>query len=430
MPPSAAPLRRGAHIPTFMTPVISMAPPMLWLIRTFALASLAGSLWLTFQKWLAPRAGIAGCHGSEACATLLDSRWSQWFFVPVTLLAATIWLAVLLLTLPSAGKVLGRTADQLLGACAVLLLTGAVWFGVLMGFVVKAWCPWCAALHAAALIVGGALLYSTWKTSRSGERGLFAAAGQAGIAGASLLILGQVFGKPPDTHLLTNAPDATDAPVILVPSAPSASAASALQKESLVRAHENIPRLGLPDATHVLTGFSDYTCTACRAQHSDLKALLKSAPETYSLLILPVPLDKSCNPFLTGNAPEQPQACFLAKLALALWQAAPLHFPEFHDFLMVAPLPISGDVALAEARRLAPGSALEPEAPSIATRLAENIRLWHQISPETSKLPKLILREDLILHGSASSRERFFEIITEAFAPPSAPSIPVSTQPR
>ena len=397
---------------------------MLWLIRVLALAALATSWWLTFQKWLAPRISLAGCGGSEGCATLLDSRWSQWFFVPVTLLAATLWLAVLLLTLPSVGQRLGRTADQLLAACAVLLIAGAAGFGVLMFFIVKVWCPWCVALHVAALVVGILLLHTTWRASRSGERGLFAAAGQAGVAGATLLILGQVFGKIPDTHRLT-----AEAPVSVVDEIvhPVASRATVTYlKGSLTFSRWEVPSIGPATATHVLAGFSDYTCMACRAQHSDLQALLKSSPD-YAVLILPVPLERPCNPYLPTTAKDHPHACDLAKISLAFWKVAPAQFPAFHDFLMSAPLPLNPAFALVEAKRLAPKATLAPDDENIAKQLGENTATWHQLSSENSKLPKLILRDDIVLHGSTSSRERFLEVVHEAFATLPVPAIPVST---
>ena len=405
-----------------MLPASPMALPMLWMIRILGLAALAGSWWLTFQKWLAPRASLSGCGGSSGCATLLDSRWSLWFFIPVTLLAATLWMAVLLLTLPSAARRLGRTADQLLAACAALLLMGSAWFAVLMLFIVKIWCPWCAALHGAAAVVGGALLYSAWKASREGARGLFAAAGQAGVAGAALLIPGQIFGKVPDTHLLTvKAPSAGESAIFQSGPGPTV----VFQNGTLTFARHEIPFIGARDAVRVLAGFSDYTCTACRAQHSDIKALLNSAPELYSVLVLPVPLERSCNPYFAGSTQDQPQACALARLSLAVWQAAPEHFAAFHDFLMSAPLPLSATDALQEAHRIAPGSLLEPDSPAIAARIAENVKAWHQLSPESSKLPKLLLRDDVILHGSTANRERFFEVISEAFSPKVPPGIPI-----
>ena len=404
-----------------------MALPLLWLVRVLAAAALATSWWLTFQKWLAPRISVAGCGGSEGCATLLDSRWSQWFFMPVTLLAATVWLAVLLLTLPATSRHLGRTADQLLAACAVLLLAGALWFGFLMAFIVKAWCPWCAALHGAAVIVAAILLHSTWKVSRSGERGLFAAAGQAGIAGAALLVLGQIFGKVPDTHLLTA--EAAAPPIVARPPLSPQKAVTYL-KGALVLPRWELPSIGSQGALHVLAGFSDYTCTACRAQHSDLKALLKSAPETYAVLILPTPLERSCNPHLPLNAQDHPHACALARLALAFWTEAPGQFPEFHDFLMTASLPLDPATAVLEASRLAPLATLAPDSPAITDRISRNVAAWHQLSSDNAKLPKLILRDEIVLHGSTSSRERFMEIITETFASDISEGIPVSLVPR
>lgn len=448
-----------------MPPVFSMALPLLWLVRALALASFAASTWLTLQKWLDPRTEPAGCGGSDTCATLLDSRWSNWFSVPVTLLAATLWLAVLLLTLPSAGRWLGRTADQLLAACALLLLAGALWFGALMAFVVKLWCPWCAALHLAALVTAAILLRSTWKAQRDGEAGLFSSAAQSGVAGIALLVLGQLFGKPPDTHLVTTTSPAAETaslpsrgtPSDYVPvsfpagarmrdldplsdPSPSFSLARsqdpeqpadessfpattpppgsvAYLKGSLILSREEIPSLGDAAAPLILAGFSDYTCTACRSQYSDIKALMRSSPGRFALFVLPVPLDHACNPHVPVPTKESPQggACTLASLSLAFWKSAPTLFPAFHEFLMTAPLPIAPDSARSEARRLSPDIDLDDSAPWIRNRLAANIAAWHRLSKETNKLPKLILRDDIVLHGSTASRERFLEIINETF---------------
>ena len=398
---------------------------MLWLVRVLAFLAMATSFWLTLQKWLGPRISLAGCGGSEGCTTLLDSRWSNWFSIPVTLLAGTIWLAVLLLTLPTAGKWLGRTADQLLAAGAMLLVAGAVWFGLLMAAVVKVWCPWCAALHLAALVVGGLLLHSTWRASRQGELGLFSAAGQAGVAGLALLVLGQVFGKAPDTHLITGESAATPPPSDI----PTAGTVSFLNG-TMIFARQDLPSLGATDAKHVLASFSDYTCPSCRAQYIDLKTLLREAPESYALLVLPTPLDRTCNPYLPVNVQDHPGACTLARLSLALWKAAPQHFPAFHDFLMTAALPLAASTARAEAVRLAPAAVLNGDDPWITSQIAANIAAWHQLSSGNSKLPKLLLRDDIVLHGSTSSTERFLEIIEETFVNPPEAAIPVSTVPR
>lgn len=398
---------------------------MLWLVRVLAFLAMATSFWLTLQKWLGPRISLAGCGGSEGCTTLLDSRWSNWFSIPVTLLAGTIWLAVLLLTLPTAGRWLGRTADQLLAAGAMLLVAGAVWFGLLMAAVVKVWCPWCAALHLAALVVGGLLLHSTWRASRQGELGLFSAAAQAGVAGLALLVLGQIFGKAPDTHLITGESAATPPPSDV----PIAGTVSFLNG-TMVFARQDLPSLGAIDAKHVLASFSDYTCPSCRAQYIDLKTLLREAPESYALIVLPTPLDRTCNPHLPLNVRDHPGACTLARLSLALWKAAPQHFPAFHDFLMTAALPLDASTVRAEAARLAPAAMLNGDDPWITSRIDANIAAWHQLSSGNSKLPKLLLRDDIVLHGSTSSTERFLEIIKETFASPPDAIIPVSLVPR
>lgn len=407
-----------------MPPVLPLAMPLLWLVRALALVSSLVAGWLTVLEWANPIVDIAGCGGADGCAALLDSRWSHWFSIPVTLLATLLWSAVLFLTHPAANRWLGRTADQLLATCAIFLLAGAVWFGTLMVVVVKVWCPWCAGLHIAALIAGSLLLYATWRSTREGAVGIFCAAGQAGLAGGALLVLGQVFGKPPDTHLVTADSQAA-----------SVESSAALPREeiwSLLKGTLQIPKteaplLGSPDAPHVLAAFSDYSCTTCRAQHQALKELLVRKPGIFAIVLLPTPLDPACNPHVPPATPGRSvESCPLAYLSLAIWKTAPDLFPGFHDYLMNAAQPPSLASARKELARIAPQLTLVVEEEWITVRIQANILAWHGLSPQTSKLPKLILSDDFILHGNPNSREKFFEVIEEHF-PGTPPGIPVNT---
>lgn len=176
-----------------------------------------------------------------------------------------------------------------------------------------------------------------------------------------------------------------------------------------------------------MAALSDYSCSTCRSQHRDLKALLDSQPGSIALLILPTPLDSTCNPHVQTNlAAKTGESCGVARMALALWKTAPEAFPAFHDYLMKAELPLSVPAARKELARIAPQVTLDVEEEWITTRIQGNITVWHGLSPETSKLPKLILGDDFVLHGTTSSREKFFEVIQQHFPKPS-PGIPVST---
>lgn len=410
------------------------APPRLWLIRSLSILALAASFGLTLWKWIAPMTPLPGCGGSDRCVRLLESSWSQWFSVPVTLLAATLWLTVLLLTLPRVQDVLGRTADQLLASAGTLLVAGALWFGGLLLYSMKEVCPWCLALHAAGLLAGGFILFATWRAERQGSRGLLAVAGQAGIAGLTLLVLGQLFGKPPETHELTytlpksekesvNSPESSAGSV--VPSGITGKSSRRKPETGTVSYFGGTlfytlgeqPHVGPGNAPHVLTEFYDYTCRTCRSLHGNLKDLQESEPGNYAVILLPTPLGKECNPHQVLSAASHPHACRLARLALAFWRAAPRQFPAFHDFLMTASLPLTPETALTEARRLAPSVDLteETETAWIDQTIGSNVAVWHRLSGGNPRMPKLLLRDAIVLHGSPVSRKRFLEVIHGAF---------------
>ncbi|MDB6134606.1 MAG: hypothetical protein JWM59_2849 [Verrucomicrobiales bacterium] len=420
------------------------AAPRLWAVRSLSVLALSASLGLTLWKWTGTGSGpnVPGCGGPDGCGAVLESRWSQWFSVPVTLLAATLWAAVLVLTLPQVQHSLGRTADQLFTAAGALLTAGALWFGGLLVLVVGMPCPWCLALHATGLVVGGFILYSAWQAERTGGRGLLAVAGQAAFAGLALLVVGQVFGTPPDTHMLTSTLPASHPS----PNQDFPSRTTRGQEDSAWGPHDHSPEVSYFDGTltyrlfeqpfigsaraqHILAEFYDYTCPTCRSLHRELKKLQSTAPGHYAVILLPVPLSRKCNPGLPDTVTGHLEACELATLALAFWRAAPRQFAFFHDYLMTSNPPLTLELARAEARRLAPAVDLSTKelADWSAGRIQANVGVWQRLSQENQKLPKLLLRDGLMMHGTPATGKRFLEIINAAFpSPPSIPAIPVS----
>lgn len=53
--------------------------------------------------------------------------------------------------------------------------------------------------------------------------------------------------------------------------------------------------------------------------------------------MLPVPLDRSCNPHARNSGGPHAEACALAKLAIAVWHLDPTQFAEFHHWLLTTP---------------------------------------------------------------------------------------------
>lgn len=106
-----------------------------------AAALLAG--WLAFNTLTG--SGIAGCSASDGCGTVLSSRWAYLGGgVPVSLLGLALYLSTLF-----AWTVGWR---KLARVCEWTVLLGAAWFLLVQGFILHAFCPWCCATHAAAVL--------------------------------------------------------------------------------------------------------------------------------------------------------------------------------------------------------------------------------------------------------------------------------------
>ena len=176
---------------------------MLWAVRLLSFAAMVVCLLLFSMKLTGRISSLAGCGGEGGCRQVMGGEWSEWFQVPVTLLAAGIYLGVLCLTLTPVQRALGRTGDQLLAAAGVILAGAAVYFLCLLIFKEKQNCPWCLGLHITGLTVSALILTAAVKAQRAGERGVLEAAMLTGFMAIGLLAAGQVWGPKPETHVIT-----------------------------------------------------------------------------------------------------------------------------------------------------------------------------------------------------------------------------------
>jgi hypothetical protein len=82
---------------------------------------------------------------------VLQSRWSKWFGIPVSLPAIALYLAVLFFLArlgPKKPVEAQRQAWKFLFGCAIAILGSALWFVGLQFLVIKNFCPWCMTMHA------------------------------------------------------------------------------------------------------------------------------------------------------------------------------------------------------------------------------------------------------------------------------------------
>jgi hypothetical protein len=94
------------------------------------------------------------------------------------------------------------------------------------------------------------------------------------------------------------------------------------------------PIIGSPDAPHVVVEMISYNCSHCRKANPLVKKALSRYGSQVALVVLNVPLDRSCNKLVTDPAGSHAGACTTAKLALAISKIRPSSFARFHDYLM------------------------------------------------------------------------------------------------
>jgi uncharacterized membrane protein/protein-disulfide isomerase len=91
------------------------------------------------------------------------------------------------------------------------------------------------------------------------------------------------------------------------------------------------PLIGNPDARYIFVEMYDYTCPHCRNTQHAIKGAMAQYGDDLAIVVLPVPLDSSCNDAASGGG--HAGACDLAKIAVAVWRADPVKFREFHEWV-------------------------------------------------------------------------------------------------
>jgi uncharacterized membrane protein/protein-disulfide isomerase len=195
-------------------------------ITALALIALGVSGYLSWATW--QQSTIAGCTGGSLldCDEVLTSSWSKWLGIPVSLLGALNYLAILALVWPAA--MFGGWALTFLLALAMSAAGAAVWFVGTQFFILDHFCLYCLVVHtcgvltciaAVMLMRSGAGSVGTESMSHffgadgpietsSGEVSPFQPLIAAGIASVGLmaLIAGQVFFAPSGMEIVEATP--------------------------------------------------------------------------------------------------------------------------------------------------------------------------------------------------------------------------------
>ena len=407
--------------------------PLLNGVRVFMLLAMVVSAYLA---WVSLSHGrVVGCGPDSACDSVLQSRWSSWFGIPVSLLALAVDALILGWSFrlgPAAPPALQRKAWAWIVPCAALVVGAAIWFVGLQVFAVQAVCPYCLVAHAAGFVASLLLLIlaplrpapassaehqrqvylspSLWK------RGVVLAV--AGLAG---LVAGQVAFEPRGgnaTHQLSlnAAPGTNPAVAVLEPvkvSAPSNAAAAYKPETNAASAApprptphlfpvygrfqldlKEVPVMGPATNERVVVSLFDYTCHHCRAMHPLLEEVQRMFSNRLVIVSLPMPLDPGCNPTMLRPNPKHTNACAYAHLGLTVWRADRTKHREFDDWLMTGETPPSLPEAVGKAMQLVGTNALAQASrdPWVVEQLKMDVGLYEVAYAEKhGSMPQLII---------------------------------------
>lgn len=373
------------------------------LILLIALFALGINLHFLLARSRDPSAGIAGCGGG-GCEAVLSSRWAVVLGVPVTVPGALVWLGVAISLLERFRRFRPVLAGLVAGA--------AIWFVFVQAVILKSFCPWCMAAHAAGWI---AWILTLLCIAR--DRGCVPALASLGFwtyMGILSIGLAQVYGPLPSTHRISsgpeNAAELEKLPVQWRGNGPKVAVFSGFKKLDAGA----LPHLGPPDAKRVVVEYFDYTCPACRVMSGHFEAFQRKFPDSLCVILLPVPLERSCNRSMPDGEADHAGACEIARLALAVWKHRPDEFPALHRWLMEKErIPAQVRVKVAE---VLTQNQIEDAAGNawIHQLLAANVADWVYFSArQGGGLPKVVGPSRKVLHGQPADREEFFRIIRD-----------------
>ncbi|MCC9607822.1 thioredoxin domain-containing protein [Blastopirellula sp. JC732] len=279
---------------------------------------------------------VAGCGFNSSCHDVLNSEWSKWFTLPVSVVGFAVYasalgiLAFTFFSIPDESK---RQGEQFVVVLMTLAAVSAVWFIGIQAGVLGKYCPFCMGAHACSLIGAGL----AWAAFPPGVRQA-TSAGVVSFLGLVMLIFGQVAMPEPDGPRNATVQQKQVAEVELRLKSPDEDRIEKSRKVLFAGGAVEVdtyawPIIGDPEAEFVVIDVMDYTCEYCR----DASHFLDQARQQYdgklAVIVMPLPLSDNCNAYVPETLPEHESACQLAYLAINLWRMKPEEYEAFHHWL-------------------------------------------------------------------------------------------------
>ena len=410
-----------------------ISPGILLLVRLCALIALVVSVYLLYVTF--GGGAVAGCGPDSGCDKVLQSRWSKWFGLPVSVFAVATYGAILVLSFKLNKAIpapIQRDAWKVLLPLAVLVIASVLWFVGLQAFVLRHMCPYCMTVHGAGLIAAVSLLLKapfrnppdkSWQAEKQVFITPSLARKAVGVAlfAFAIFAAGQVAYRPKTfSETSVTAPRQT------------ARMFSVYDGKFQFDLNE-VPLMGNPLATNTILSLFDYTCHHCRIMHWHLSEALGKLSNQLSIVSLPMPLDNKCNYTVTQTPRFHTNACDLAKLGLAVWRANRKVHHTFDDWVFTPEHAPSVPEAQQYAAQLVGSNQLAQalQDPWIQQQLVQGINVYatNYYHFRNGSMPQLIVGPKLT-GGTFKSLDELYRLLDEHLGIKATTGSRTSSQPN
>lgn len=364
-----------------------------WLAAILTVVSAGLSIWLTAQKLNGAISTLVGCGGGSDCGNVLGSKWSMVLgVIPVSGLSSLLYLGVFISL-----WVRGVTVSWFRQLAAWLIIGSALWFTWLQMVIIGGFCMYCMSMHAVGVFLAIVILVMEFGSK---ERFLQRSAVilPAALVFVMSLAVVQYFGPRPASHTMDEVKMNMAVDDIHAKGEGRMVTFFDGKKSYLI---PSLPHMGNGNADYVLVKYFDYTCDACLEMHEEFDVLLDKYRESMAVIVLPVPINKACNPHLPVGAKDHEGACEFANLALRVWRADPEKFAEFHRLLFKSRgLPVEAAEAMA-VELVGQDNLPQADDPWVRAVIEQNMEDYKVFSKKTGVLPKLVIKGSVLMQGSA-----------------------------
>lgn len=400
-------------------------PLVLWVSRLLALAAAGISGYLMWVS-LIQRTMPAGCGGGSGCSDVLTSRWSSVLGLPVSVPALALYVGAIGLLFaagPSSPVRVRRIAWNGLIAVAASILAAAVWFIGLQAFILKAYCPWCMADHGLGVALAVMILWQAAGGAATAEslteeeeddaeesrptnrRGLVACLVGMGVSATALMVALQFAIVPKGPPVKRLAEDRND------DTGPGVDRRISVLSGKLPISPHEVPTSGSADAPKLLVVLFDYRCKYCRATHGYLAAARKQYPEQFGIVLLPMPMESTCNPHVEETEERFVHSCEVARLALGVWRTDRTAFARFDEWLFEPEYPPTIEETREFARSLVPREKLDAALadPWIDEQIRRNVTAYHDSGVD--RIPVILSPGMAAIVGRPESKESLIQML-------------------